>query len=69
MTRIEVVPHPRSRGHWLVKSPPILPHPIWYTNKEDAVSYAEWLANGREVEIKIYEATTGWSSGRAESYM
>ena len=49
---IEIIPHPKIRGHWLVKSLPILPYPIWYTNKEDAVSYAEWLAAGREAEIK-----------------
>ena len=55
MTLIDVVPHPKIRGHWLVKSPPILPYPIWYTNKEDAVSYAEWLAKGREAEIKVGE--------------
>ena len=52
MTLIDVVPHPKIRGHWLVKSPPILPYPIWHTNKEDPVSYAEWLVVGREAEIK-----------------
>ena len=57
ITLVDVVPHPKIRGHWLVKSPPIVPYPIWYTNKEDAVSYAEWLAVGREAEIKIGEST------------
>ena len=54
---IEIIPHPKIRGHWLVKSLLILPYPIWYKNKEDAVSYAEWLAAGREAEIKIREST------------
>ena len=52
MILIEIIPHPKIRGHWLVKSLLILPYPIWYKNKEDAVSYAEWLAAGREAEIK-----------------
>jgi hypothetical protein len=57
MTLIDVVPHPKILGRWLVKSPPILPYPIWHTNKEDPVSYAEWLVVGREAEIKIGEST------------
>ena len=36
MILIEIVPHLKVRGDWLVKSAGILPYPIWFTSKEHA---------------------------------
>lgn len=43
MKLIEVVRHPKIRGDWQVRAEGILPYPLWYKSKEDAVSYAKWL--------------------------
>ncbi len=40
---IEVLPHPRSKGDWLVRCGELLPWPIWFKDREQAISYAEWL--------------------------
>jgi hypothetical protein len=55
MKLIEVVPHPKIRGEWLVRSVAILPYPVWYKDKQQAVSYAEWLARDNSVEIRVHE--------------
>lgn len=48
---LEITPHPRSKGDWLVRCEQLLPWPIWFKRREDAVSYAEWLGRGRAVEL------------------
>jgi hypothetical protein len=51
----EIVPHPRSRGDWLLKPCRGTPLGLWYREREFAISYAEWVA--REVdcaEIKVF---------------
>lgn len=55
MTTLEIVPHPRSRRDWLLKPNRGAPFGLWYRDRADAVSYAEWVA--REVdraEIRIF---------------
>ncbi len=49
---IEVVPHPHVKGDWLVRYERLLPWPIWFKNREHAISYAEWLGKGRELELR-----------------
>jgi hypothetical protein len=63
MTIVEVVPHPKIRGHWLVKSQKLLPYPIRFTNKQDATNYAEWVGRDRSFEIVIREPAVSPRSG------
>jgi hypothetical protein len=44
----EIIPHPRSRGDWLLKPTRGAPFGLWYRDRAHAVSYAEWVA--RELE-------------------
>jgi hypothetical protein len=54
---IEVIPHPRIRGDWLVKSEGLLPYPVWYKNKDYAISYAQWLARDNQAEVRVHDAS------------
>jgi hypothetical protein len=53
-TIVEVLRHPNGRD-WLVKCEGILPWPIWYKQKADAVSYAQWIAQDHDAAVKIHE--------------
>jgi hypothetical protein len=50
---IEVVPNPRFKGDWQVRCERLLPWPIWFKDRQPAISYAEWLGSGREVELRV----------------
>ena len=47
-SRLQLIPHPRSRGDWMLKPNRGAPYGLWYRDRAHAVSYAEWVA--REVE-------------------
>ena len=55
MILIEVIPHPKILGDWLVRSEGLLPYPVWYKDREHAISYAEWLARDNKAEVVIRE--------------
>jgi hypothetical protein len=38
---IEVLPHPRFKGDWLVRCDKLQPYPIWFKSREHAISYAD----------------------------
>jgi hypothetical protein len=44
---LEVIPHRRFRGDWLLKPTWGAPFGLWYRDRQFAINYAEWLA--REV--------------------
>ena len=51
----EIVPHPKFRSDWFLKPTRGAPFGLWYRDRAEAVSYAEWIA--REVdraEIRVY---------------
>jgi hypothetical protein len=51
----EIVPHPRSRGDWLLKPCRSAPFGLWYRDREHAISYAEWVAReGDRAEILVF---------------
>ena len=50
---IAVIPHPRSKGDWQVRSEHLLPWPIWFKDHKDAVSYGNWLGRGYDVELRV----------------
>ena len=49
---IKVIPHPSVKGDWLVRCERLLPWPIWFKDRQQAISYAEWLGSEREVELR-----------------
>jgi hypothetical protein len=52
----EIVPHPRSRGDWLLKPNRGAPFGLWYRNCGHAVSYAEWVAREMDAaEIRVFD--------------
>jgi hypothetical protein len=62
----EIIPHPRSRGDWLLKPTRGAPFGLWYRDRAHAVSYAEWVAREVEsAEIRVYNQ----DGSQAESRM
>jgi len=56
MTTFEIVPHPRSRGDWLLKPSRGAPFGLRYKERAYAVSYAEWVAREVEAaEIRVFD--------------
>ena len=59
----DIIPHPKFRGDWFLKPARGAPFGLWYRDRAQAVSYAEWVA--REVdraEIWVYN----WDGSLAE---
>jgi len=51
----EIVPHPRSRGDWLLKPSRFAPFGLWYRDLEHAISYAAWAAREADrAEIRVF---------------
>ncbi|MGO9274372.1 MAG: hypothetical protein ACLQOO_29765 [Terriglobia bacterium] len=51
----EIVPHPRSRGDWLLKPSRFAPFGLWYRDLEHAISYAAWAARGADcAEVRVF---------------
>ena len=50
----EIVPHPRSRGDWLLKPGRCAPFGLWYRDLEHTISYAAWAAREADrAEIRV----------------
>jgi hypothetical protein len=53
----EIAPHPRFRGDWLLKPTRGAPFGLWYRDRAQAVSYAEWVARELDrAELRVYNA-------------
>jgi hypothetical protein len=63
---IEVVPHPKIRGDWLVRSAGLLPYPVWYKDKQHAISYAEWLARNNKAQVVVRDEPQGKLAGNEQ---
>jgi hypothetical protein len=53
---LEIIPHPRYRGDWLLKPTRGVPFGLCYGERAHAVSHAEWIT--REVdraEIRVFK--------------
>jgi hypothetical protein len=50
-----IVPHPRSRGDWLLKPTRGARCGLWYRDRQFVIRDAEWLTREAErVEIRVY---------------
>ncbi len=38
--------HRSAKGEWQVRCPRLLPYPLWFKDREYALSYAQWLGRG-----------------------
>jgi hypothetical protein len=54
---IEIVPHPRSRGDWLLKPSRGAPLGLWFRDRQFAINDAEWVAKETDrAQILVYGA-------------
>jgi len=56
----EIVPHPRSRGDWLLKPSRFAPFGLWYRDLEHAISYSKWAAReANRAEVRVLNRDDG----------
>jgi len=52
----EIVPHPCSRGDWLLKPSRFAPFGLWYRDLEPAISYVAWEVREEDrAEIRVFK--------------
>ncbi len=50
---ITVVAHPRFKDDWLVQCKELLPNPLWYKSRENAIYYAKLLGKDNAGETRV----------------
>jgi len=61
----EIIPHPRYRGDWFLKPTRGAPFGLWYPNRQDAVNYAERVAQEVDCAEIIVRNRDGTLAGMA----